>query len=133
MARRPPRLDQREERVAIAVRRKRHDALGVATSGTLVPETTPTREIVHLAGGQRSLHGLPRAEGDHEDTTRDGVLRDDRDDAAALVEIERLEQVRLTHAHGSSTSAARTTSASAKFVAIPPPPNAVDRPVQSVN
>ena len=46
---------------------------------------------MHLAGGQRAVHGLAVRLRDHEHDAARGVLRHDGDGAASLLEIESRE------------------------------------------
>src|SRR5262249_13914984 len=77
-----------------------------------------------LSGRLGPGDGLPVGVGDHQHRPGPRVARDDGHPSAALLEVER---------HLGPPSAARTSAASAALLATVLPPNAVRRPLQSVN
>src|SRR4051794_14839919 len=86
VARRPLRLDEREQRVAVAVQPQRLDVLVVARRGAPVPQL-PARAAPQgqRAGLARARHRLGVGVGECEHLPRPPVLHDDRDEALLVV------------------------------------------------
>src|SRR5207247_5371762 len=81
VARRPGRLDEREDRVAVAIEAQRLDGLGVARRGPLVPQLLPRAAVeVQLAGLLRAAQGLRVHVGEREHLARAPVLDHARDE-----------------------------------------------------
>src|SRR6185437_7141520 len=106
---------------------ERHHTLHISARRSLVPRSARARPIMHLAGRDCPFKRLTVHMRDHQYRARHGVLRNDCDQAAALVEVQ------LVDCHRASTSISRTGSARSAFVAMMSPPNAVALPLQSVN
>jgi hypothetical protein len=85
VARRAGRLDQREQRVGVAVVADRLDRLGVARGGALVPQLLPrAAEEVHLAALPGQAQGLGVHVGQRQDFAAAPVLHDARHQAAFI-------------------------------------------------
>ena len=85
VAGRPGRLDEREQRVAVAVDAQRAQLLHVAARRALVPQLVArAAPVVHLAGGARALERLRVHVRERQDLARPPVLRDARDEAAVV-------------------------------------------------
>src|SRR5919108_6059849 len=86
VARRAGGLDEREQRVAVAVEAQRLHVLDVARGRALVPELLAgAAPEGQLAGLARALHGLGVGVSEGEDLSRAPVLHDDRDEALLVV------------------------------------------------
>ena len=79
-------LDEREQRVAVAVQAQRADVLEVAGRRALVPQLLArAAPEVQLTGLARAPHGLRVGVGEGEHLSRAPVLHDDRDEALLVV------------------------------------------------
>src|SRR4051794_26036742 len=86
VAGRAGRLDEGEQRVAVAVEAQRPDLLDVPARRALVPQLVArAAPQVQLAGLARLRHRLGVGIGEGQDLSRAPVLHDDRDEAALVV------------------------------------------------
>src|SRR5262249_6643781 len=113
-----------EHGVAVAIGREPDHALHVPAGLPLAPQAAAPGGVVHFPGALRPGDGFPIGMGDHQHRAGPRIARRDRPEPTALAEVE---------SHRAEASPARPPRASAALVATVLPPNAVGRPLQSVN